>query len=176
MKLKLLRYDIEFEYLKGRLMHIADLLSRSYLTETESDDSYMYEVVHCIGLASYLQCTEQQQNELVRETNNDVVLKQLIDFIKNGWPQQEKILSLDVQKYYNLRASLSVDKNLLFMNSKLVVPISLRQVYLKNLHEGHIGITKMKQLARRIMYWPQINKQIETFVKQCNACQRHQNT
>ncbi|CAK1598438.1 unnamed protein product [Parnassius mnemosyne] len=37
LKLKLLKYDITFQYLKGKLMYIADLLSRSYLDEIDED-------------------------------------------------------------------------------------------------------------------------------------------
>ena len=38
------------------------------------------------------------------------------------------------------------------------------------LHDGHPGITKMKQLARSIVWWPRIDAHIETKVKHCEQC------
>jgi len=46
----------------------------------------------------------------------------------------------------------------------------LRREILKELHATHIGITKMKQLARRYVYWDKINQDIEILVKSCEEC------
>lgn len=62
LKLKLLKYDIEYKYLKGKFMYIADLLSRSYLECSNTDDSYMYDVIHCIGLANYTYNVQKNKN------------------------------------------------------------------------------------------------------------------
>jgi hypothetical protein len=39
--------------------------------------------------------------------------------------------------------------------------------YIDELHRTHIGITKMKQLSRRYVYWKGINKDIEQLLKTC---------
>lgn len=65
-------------------MHVADLLSRSYLDETESDDNYMYELIHCVGLSSYLQCTDKQKQELMSETCKDEEILRLLSYVKDG--------------------------------------------------------------------------------------------
>ena len=36
-----------------------------------------------------------------------------------------------------------------------------------------MGIVKCKQLAREILYWPGMNKQIEDAVLKCATCQQH---
>lgn len=82
-------------YLKGKLMHVADLLSRSFLEATEHDDSYMYEVVHCVRLPSCLQFTEEQKQELIAETLKDDDLLNIIDFTKNERP--EKVTLYQIQ-------------------------------------------------------------------------------
>ena len=38
------------------------------------------------------------------------------------------------------------------------------------LHDGYPGITKMKQLARSIVWWPRIDAHIETKGKYCEQC------
>lgn len=175
LKLKLLKYNIEFKYLKGRLMHIADLLSRSYLEEVDEDQSYMYEVIHSIGLASYLQCTDRQKEELVMETSRDEILEKLMTFTQNGWPDNFKNVPDNLKHFHKFRENISIDQKLIFMNDRLIVPKSLREKILTLLHEGHLGITKMKQAARNLYYWPQIDTHIETLVQKCYVCQMYQN-
>lgn len=175
LKLKLLKYDIEYKYLKGKLMHVADLLSRSFLNETESDETYMYEVVHCIGQASYLHCTEEQKQELISETVKDDELMQLTDFNKNGWPEKIGQVPDTIKYYYKFKTDITIDKGLVFMKDKLIIPKSLRRNILQKLHEGHLGISKMKQCLRNMYYWPKSDEHIENFVRKCFACQTYQN-
>lgn len=176
LKLKLLRYELEFKYLQGKLMFIADLLSRSYqTTNDEVDETYMYEVIHCIGLAQNLECTEQQKSMLITESSEDKELGLLRNFIKNGWPINKKEIPNGMHNYHKLRGELSVDNDLVFLNDRLIVPQNLRLTFIKTLHEGHIGMSKMKQLARRLYYWPHIDSHIEEFVKRCFPCQIYQN-
>ena len=47
----------------------------------------------------------------------------------------------------------------------------LVETRLPELHEGHAGITRMKALARSFVWWPQIDKDLEELVKNCNDCQ-----
>lgn len=175
LKLKLLKYDIEFKYLKGKLMFIADLLSRSFMVNNEQDDSYMYEIIHCVGLASTLQCTNEQKQQLISESGKDEELSKIVEFIKNGWPENPKNIPDTCTYYYKFRAELTTDENLVFLNKRLIIPKSLRLYILQKLHEGHLGITKMKQLARNLYYWPKIDEHIEEFVRKCYTCQIFQN-
>uniref|UniRef100_A0A915A7J6 RNA-directed DNA polymerase n=1 Tax=Parascaris univalens TaxID=6257 RepID=A0A915A7J6_PARUN len=46
--------------------------------------------------------------------------------------------------------------------------MSLSKV-LQQLQEGHTGFTRMKALARSYVYWPDIGKDIEAIVKQCQS-------
>ena len=45
---------------------------------------------------------------------------------------------------------------------------------LEQLHQTHMGIEKTKWKARAIIFWLQINQQIENTVKKCSACQQNQ--
>ena len=54
--------------------------------------------------------------------------------------------------------------------SRAVVPQSLQSHVLSLLHDGHWGIVRMKQMARRYVWWPTLNVDIEQLVKSCNAC------
>lgn len=41
-----------------------------------------------------------------------------------------------------------------------------------NVHEGHPGISKMKDRLISKVWWPHIDMQVEKFVKSCDACQK----
>ena len=45
---------------------------------------------------------------------------------------------------------------------------------LQQLHDGHPGVSKMKALARSIVWWPGLDKAIEETVKHCTSCQHNQ--
>ena len=50
---------------------------------------------------------------------------------------------------------------------KVIVPNKLQGRVLEELHTGHMGIVKMKSLARTHVWWPIIDKQIEEIVQKC---------
>ena len=54
-----------------------------------------------------------------------------------------------------------------------MIPESCRDEILNQLHEGHFGMDRTKLRARDSVYWPNINKDIESLVKTCNLCQEH---
>ena len=59
--------------------------------------------------------------------------------------------------------------------ARVVIPLSLRKKVLQQIHEGHPGIVKSKAIARSFVWWPGIDKQIESYVKNCEDCALHQN-
>ncbi|XP_054260010.1 uncharacterized protein K02A2.6-like [Macrosteles quadrilineatus] len=52
----------------------------------------------------------------------------------------------------------------------IVIPVSLRAEMLKRLHYPHLGVTKTQLRARNVIYWPNINNQIEDVVSKCETC------
>lgn len=46
-----------------------------------------------------------------------------------------------------------------------------RDYALHMIHEAHSGVVRMKSFVRSFMWWPGMDKDIETFVKKCTICQ-----
>ena len=53
---------------------------------------------------------------------------------------------------------------------KVVTPQKYQQAVLELLHEGHLGMTRIKSLARLQVWWPSIIPDIEQAVQTCTNC------
>lgn len=169
MLLKVLRYDIEIEYLPGREMYIADALSRSFLKLKVEDDPEMQYVVHT--LYNNIPMSEKKKAIFKTAIDNDPCLVHIKHFLRNKWPDNDKRLSSDLKHYYKLKNDLNLSNDLIFFNDKVIVPTDLRLEMLKLVHEPHLGIEKTKLRARQILYWPKMSKDIESMVSNCETCQ-----
>ena len=57
----------------------------------------------------------------------------------------------------------------------MIIPPKLQSTVLGELHEGHLGISRMKALARSFVWWPRLNKDIKDLVRSCPKCQSCRN-
>ena len=53
---------------------------------------------------------------------------------------------------------------------QVVIPQVFHQQLLNKLHCNHIGMRRMKSLARSYLWWPQLNTEIEQMAKNCQQC------
>ena len=51
-----------------------------------------------------------------------------------------------------------------------MIPKNLVSEVLLQLHEGHLGTSKMKQLVRSCAYWPGFSADVDDYVRRCQAC------
>ena len=57
---------------------------------------------------------------------------------------------------------------------RVIIPAAIRQKILEELHAGHLGMSKMKGLARSHVWWPKMDSEIEQLCKSCLKCQSTQ--
>ena len=62
---------------------------------------------------------------------------------------------------------------MVFKSDKIFIPPSLRENVLKKIHQGHMGIERSKQRVLELGFWPAINKEIESVVKNCSVCSEY---
>ena len=168
-----LRYAYDIEYVPGKLLCVADTLSRGPTGSTspedwlhESDTEMFVEAVMewalpaCEGrLAIY----QKQQEE-------DPDCSQVIQFCKTGWPTKREIPGC-LKSYWEARALLTLSTTgLLLYGTRIVVPISLHDETLRKIHQGHQGITKCRLRAQMAVWWPGLSRQISDRVKDCREC------
>ena len=61
-------------------------------------------------------------------------------------------------------------------NSKVLIPETLKQKYLKQIHQGHQGIEACRSRAREFVFWVNINNDLKEMVEKCDICQSQQNS
>lgn len=109
------------------------------------------------------------------EIKRNKICTELLSYITKGWPNKDKIHE-KLLLFYKFRTSLSVQDGCIFYGDRLYVPPLYRGTVLKNLHCEHKGIVKTKQVARRSVWWPCLDKDIERFVNNCSVCQTFANS
>lgn len=170
MMLSLQRYSIELIYKKGKDLHIADALSRAYCTSESSNSrkedfkEENYDVICLIPLANT--AVETLRNA----TKEDPEMKKLAFYITSGWPRSAKNLPPGAKNFFSCRDELAVEEDIIFRGSRVVVPASLQEYYVAQLHRGHIGTEATKARARETCYWTSMTKDIEDAVSQCTIC------
>ena len=116
-------------------------------------------------------------NQIRKANMIDPTMVRLACVIQQGWPEMAKDLSGDIKVYFQYRYLLHIVDGIIFLQDRIVVPISLRQAFLQKVHEVHLGIVKSRLLGWTLMYWPKWNNDIKAmchFVKHAkkssNAC------
>ena len=83
--------------------------------------------------------TQQQIKSL---THRDPLLSHILQYLSSGWPTQcdQKFKPFLVRK-----EELSLLDGCILWGSRVVIPSKATATVLQELHEGHPGITRMKQ-------------------------------
>ena len=69
---------------------------------------------------------------------------------------------------------LSILDGCVLWGNRVIIPMTGRESVLKLLYDCHPGITKMKQIARSLVWWPGIDSEISSTVEHCHTCQVNQ--
>ena len=150
----------------------ADMLSRLPLTKKDSeeedpDENYIFQAV-----VDSLPVTAKR---IADQTRKDPLLVKVLEFTLSGWSEAE-CKNDSLRPYWFRREELSLDDGCLLWGRRVVVPESLQDQMLDELHECHPGMCRMKSLARSYVWWPGIDEDIEMRVRRCALCTDVQNS
>lgn len=162
-------FDYTLHYKKGSEIGHADCLSRLPLNNASSDDDLGEEQCFEINAIASGGALTLNVEMIARETAKDPILSQVSDQIMNGWKNDK--LARNLRAFYAMKESLNVERGCVMYGSRVIVPESLKIGVLKILHTNHLGMVRMKQVAREYVFWQGINNDIESYVKECEPCQ-----
>ena len=108
--------------------------------------------------------------EIQQVSSQDDHLQQLKSLTIASWLDSRDKLHADLRPHWLHRDELVVIDGIILMGWCIIMPNSLRQQVLNQLHTNHMGIEKTKLLAHKSVYWSNINADIKKYIKECATC------
>ena len=75
-----------------------------------------------------------------------------------------------LKPYFESRGYITLCRDLLTFQNRVIIPQTERLETLRNIHEGHLGMTKCTEKARLSVWWPRMSQDIEEMIRNCNTC------
>lgn len=134
----------------------ADALSRSPLAGTEQNDPH--NGVSYLNFLSENDSLTIDINKIKLESKNDPILRKVFNYVVKCWPENKSQYDAKLLPYFLRRNELSLEKGILMLGHKVVIPQKLHEYVLSELHSVHFGIVKMKATARSYVWWLKLIK------------------
>ncbi len=106
---------------------------------------------------------------IAEATRRHLILSRVLHHVKSGCPTNGTEPAL--QPYWSRRHELTVEQGCLIWGIRVIVPCSLQQQVLEELHHSHSGIERMKAVARSYVWWPGLDGDLVTLARSCKKCQ-----
>ena len=138
MLCRIMGYDLDFKYIKGKDLLIADALSRFCMTNHTRSQSE--EEIETISLVIQDQSVTRHLNEIAEETAMDKVSQSVIHHISENWSISKRRLPMDVLPFWSCKDQLSFNDDILYRGDRIVVPATLRKSLTEKLHQAHMVV------------------------------------
>jgi len=136
--MRLMRYNPIAKYVLGVQMTVADTLSRSPDIRCESDIMFTEEVEsHFTSARTNIPISNNRVREITEATQKDDNLRRDVVYTIEAWPRYVKYVPEPLLPYYHVRSNLSVAKNMLLYDNRIVIPKALQPEILTAIHQGH---------------------------------------
>ena len=168
MLLRLAQYDLRVKYVGSKSVLLADTLSRLVTPGSSSAVPGLD-----ISIAQVLKVSQTRLALLQQETKTDLTLIQLMHYINEGWPNSMQDLPALLHPFWCFRDELVVLDGLVMKGNRVVIPASQQVQTLERLHDAHQGLTSTLRRARRTVYWPNLQDDVQKMIEQCDECQIH---
>ena len=193
LKMKVEHLTFRTVWVKGIDNIEADALSRHPCARAQDDDE-LDEEVHvarlCLasidvaenvdGVVAALHpldrdITDDRLRELKSFCDEDETYLQVVKFTERGFPNhKQEDIPEKLRPYFKAQDELYIDSDrFLCRRGAFVVPEGLVQTYLKRLLAMHQAAPKMLARARQSVWWPYMSRDINSFAKTCETCERH---
>jgi len=164
---KIVDFTFELKWVAGKTHQIADALSRSPIFEApETPDEAHGAFCHAVASDAPLQ-------EIYDAAEADEDYQSVLTALVAGKTPASLPPRHPAKLFSNVWGALSVHDDILLMygSSRMVIPRAMRTRILALLHKPHAGITKTRQAAQRLYFWPGMTVDIKRVVESCPKCQ-----
>ena len=150
--MRLMRFNPSVEHVPGKMLLIADALSRAPLCHMDQDTQSTEEVLeHIDSLQALWPVSSSHLDQLRSATQSDPLLVQVSKFLISGWPRS---LPKNLKPFELHKNDLYTVEGLLVYHGRIVVPARLWEEMLAIIHESHQGLSKCLERVHTSLWWP----------------------
>lgn len=153
----------------GSSNNVADMLSRLPVDKVPNENYEEPEATYLCFISNNVEFSVDFE-QVLNSTRKDSELTKIIDIVQKG---DFSKLKKDFPRYFDRKLELTVENEVLMWGHRIVIPRSLQAQVLKQAHSTHMGIVKTKSILRSYVWWPNIDKDVEKMVKNCESCMLH---
>lgn len=166
--------DNPADYMSRHPAHVSHVFRDVSNTEQQVEEYVNFVTENAVPKAMTL-------TEIQNATKADPALCKVIQLIKGGsWgllsEKQDFADGVDIaalKSFHKIKDKLTVTAtdDTVLRGTKIVIPHSLQVRAISLAHEGHQGLVKTKKLIREKVWFPGIDRQVETMIASCIPCQ-----
>jgi len=172
--LRLQKYpDKVVKHVPGKELHLADTLSRAYLSISREDQDLLDN--DKVVMVHYMTVDNDLKAMLRHAYDTDAEVKELRNLLFEGWPNVKRMAPSSCKPYWQVKEQLHEEDGFLYVGERLLIPDGLRRHMLDLIHRGHLGQQKCLERARQSVYWPGLSRDVESHVSQCTICRKFAN-
>ena len=163
-------YNFTLRHRSGALLGTADALSRLPLpdgSKSAIDSTPIPADWHM--LVNFLDSSPVTSEHVRKETSADSIMSKVFKFCELGWPNVSTG-DPNLTPYVRRKNELSLQNGCILWGSRVVLPPKLRPKIMNELHSSHAGSSRMKELARSYVWWPNLDKDLEELCNSCPDC------
>lgn len=138
MLLRLQRYSLKVTYRPGKVLHLADALSRAYPNKQRED--MLEKDIEVNMITSQLPMSDEKLQKFITAKSEAPEMQLLKDITLRGWLNEKSAVPKGIQPYLTFRDETAHSAGLLFKAAKLIVPQKQRQEMLSKIHESHMSL------------------------------------
>ena len=160
--LTLCAYQYTIEHISGTDNHCTDCMSRLPLSGQSLDSA---EKIHVVVQMDDLPVTTTL---IAKESKCDKELSIVFKSIQHGhWPSDNAV---DLSPFCKCYTELSILDGCILWGSRVVIPSTFIICFCRNSTLSHLGMSRMKSLARSYFWWPGLYSKIEEVCCACVEC------
>ena len=128
-------YDVEVRYIPGNKQIVSDTLSRAAVPSAEEEGYEPFQEINLVLSVS----EERYEESINKETTLDAELQAVRTMVTNGWPDTKQQVPTEARPYWSFRDKVATADGLLFKETRLIVPKSMRAEMLRPIHKSYLG-------------------------------------
>ena len=110
MLMRLMRYKPVAEYVPGKNVTVADMLSRNPVKAEDSTQLSEDVDLHVNAITSSWPVSDARLDQIREETKKDINLKTALEYTVTGWPTYKQDVKLAARDFFAIRGELSVQR------------------------------------------------------------------